>query len=474
MSFAAKIRKAINSVQPSVALKITLWYMLLLILTVLTLSSVTFWGNREALLKEKRQTLDSAVTNVLNTLNERGERQGIDLNDPDVLSGYVPKEGQIQITSPDGKLLQKSGEFKILLPFEKSMKPQIRDLNGVNVYYTAHPILIGSQVIGYLQAAVDIEEVALAQKVLLQQLFWLAGSSLLLAAIGGLFLSRQVIAPLETLNKEISNLTAQDLNRRIPLRGNGDEIDRLGKSFNQMMIRLEKSFLQQKQFVANASHELRTPLMVMRGHADILTRWGADDPVVVRDSAEAIGAEVVMMTKLVENLLTLAREELSLTLGPVNFPELIIESIEELPFLRHFRVDYDLVPEQIIYGDALYLKQLLRIILENAGKYVPQGGNIHISLKLMSDTTARKSGVLLYIEDNGPGIPAIELENIFDRFYRVDQARSRNIPGHGLGLSIAKKIVEAHHGKIRAENVQPHGARFCIEISNMHEIHGGY
>ena len=143
---------------------------------------------------------------------------------------------------------------------------------------------------------------------------------------------------------------------------------------------------------------------------------------------------------------------------PLNLSELIIESTKGLPFLSSFVVNYDLLPDLELRGDALYLKQLIRIILENAGKYVPSGGKIRISLQSDEDK------VKILIEDNGPGLPPDALEVIFDRFYRVDEARSRQVPGHGLGLSIAKRIVDAHGGRIWVENVEPHGARFCVVL----------
>ncbi|MDR3600442.1 MAG: HAMP domain-containing sensor histidine kinase [Desulfosporosinus sp.] len=440
------------------AWQITLWYILLLLLTVLILSALTYWGNSQALHKEEQQVLESTVTRVLGVLDDQMEGQVVDIRDPKTLKGNVPKRVTIQLTSLQGTVLQKAGDLRDQLPVEQQAGPEIRVLNDEDVYYMARPIMSVGKQIGTLQALIDLEDVELAETVFLRQLFWLGGSALLLAAIGGFILSRQVLAPLAELNREISLLTANDLNRRLPLRGNGDELDLLGQTFNHMLQRLEVSFKQQKTFVANASHELRTPLMVIRGHADILQRWGAEDPVIVRDSATVMVDETKMMTKLVENLLTLAREELQLTLVPLNLSELIIESARGLPFLRSFEVKYDLLPDIEIKGDELYLRQLIRIILENAGKYVPLGGRIRVFLQSVEDT------VRLIIEDNGPGFPPDALELIFNRFYRVDEARSRNIPGHGLGLSIAKRIVEAHGGRIWAENLEPQGARFCVEF----------
>lgn len=456
------------SLRPGLAGKITLWYMVLLILTVLMLSGLTFWGNRQALLQAKRQALENTVLHILSTLNESGEGQAMSVNDPDVLAGNVPKGVTVQISSLEGMIIQHSGQFKYELPVEHQIDPTNRVIQGEDFYFMAQPIQLGGHIIGYLQAVIDLEEVEFAQKVLLEQMIWIGSSALLLAAVGGLFLSRQVLSPLQHLNQEISNLTAHDLNRRITLRGTKDELDRLAQSFNQMLSRLEISFQKQQQFVANASHELRTPLMVIQGHSDILKRWGAEDPVLVRESAASIGVEIEMMTKLVENLLTLAREDLKLSLTLVDFEELIVDSTAGLPYLQKLKLEYDLASEVKLQGDALYLRQLLRIILENASKYVPEGGKIQVTLRI------KENQVFLMIEDNGPGIPEKALTAIFDRFYRVDEARSRNVPGHGLGLSIAQRIVEAHHGRIWAENVVPHGARFCIEFPEKISRTGRY
>ncbi|MHB1404483.1 MAG: sensor histidine kinase [Desulfitobacteriaceae bacterium] len=458
MSFARKIRGLAGKVrwQPGLAWKIALWYMLLLLLTVLMLSGLTYFGNRQALVREKRQFLENSVAQISNILNDRGEGQAMDIRDSELFKGNVPQGVNLQISSLSGDVIQHTGSS--LLPVAADVNPEIRVFNGEDFVYVARPIQSQGKIIAYLQGTLDLDDVELAQRVLLKQIFVVGGSALLFAALGGLILARQVLSPLAKLNAAISGLTARDLSQRLPLKGNGDELDRLGQNFNRMLERLEISFAQQKQFVANASHELRTPLMVIGGHADILERWGAADPGVVKDSAHAIANEVGMMTKLVENLLTLAREELVLSLSVVNLSELVMEGTSGLPFMRTHQVQYDVASEVYVHGDALYLKQVLRIIMENASKYVPPGG--HIVIRLQNEDER----ALITIEDDGPGIPPESLETVFDRFYRVDQARSRSVPGYGLGLSIAKKIVEQHQGRMWAENVDPHGACFWVEL----------
>ena len=444
--------------QPSLAWKITLWYIGLLLLTVFMLSALIYWGNRQALLKEKLILLNDTVAQALSVISENNGGLGNTIQELNTLSGNIPKGVTLQITSTSGGNLWRSGNS---LPYAENVSPEIRMIEDQDIYYVARPIQAQGITLGYLQAAVDLKEVEVAQRILLSQLFWIGASAVLLAAIGGLFLARQVLYPLEALNKEISHLTARDLHRRLPLRGNGDEIDRLGQSFNKMLGRLERSFEQQKQFVADASHELRTPLMVIRGHADILQRWGSEDPAVTRDSAKAISEEVSTMSKLVDNLLILAREDCTLTLDRLNLSELIVDGTAGLPYLQGLNLTYTLKPDIYIVGDAIYLKQVLRIILENASKYVQPGGEVRLSLSEQQQT------VHLAISDNGPGIPPEDLENIFARFYRVDKARSRTVPGHGLGLSIAKRIVDQHGGRIWAENVEPQGALFNIELPKV-------
>lgn len=456
-----KLRKSsLRSIlQPSLAWKITLWYIGLLLLTVFMLSALIYWGNRQALLKEKLILLNDTVAQALAVVSANNGGLGNTIQELNSLGDNIPRGVTLQISSTSGGVLWRSGHNA--LPYAENVTPEIRVFEDEDIYYAARPIQTKGITLGYLQAAVDLREVEVAQRILLSQLIWIGVSAVLLAAIGGLFLARQVLYPVEALNKEISQLTARDLHRRLPLRGNGDELDRLGQSFNKMLGRLERSFEQQKQFVADASHELRTPLMVIRGHADILQRWGADDPAVTRESAKSVSDEVATMSKLVDNLLILAREDFNLTLDRLNLSELIIDGTAGLPYLQEFNLEYDIPSDVSIVGDAIYLKQVLRIILENASKYVPSGGTIKITLSEQAQL------VQLSIADNGPGIPEAELEHIFDRFYRIDKARSRTVPGHGLGLSIAKRIVEQHGGRIWAENIDPHGAHFIIDLPKI-------
>lgn len=164
------------------------------------------------------------------------------------------------------------------------------------------------------------------------------------------------------------------------------------------------------------------------------------------------------MTRLVKNLLTLAREEVQLNISEVNLSQLMLKSTEDFLYIGSYQVDYQIEPGVIIKGEQVFFKQVIRTLLENIAKYVPSGTYVGLCLHKLPDR------VRLIFEDNGPGIPEDALEAVFDRFYRVDEARSRQIPGHGFGLSIAKRFVELHQGRIWAENVQPHGARFIVEL----------
>lgn len=437
--------------------KITLWYVLLLLVTVLVLSALIYWANERSLLQAKAELLKNSVTQVLNFYSEASEGDTESIENSDLIK-EVSRGVFIQVSSKDAKNVRMiSG---IALPVEQNTSLQLRRVSGREVYYLARPINAQGKTFGYLQAAIDLQDVMSAQATLLRQLLLLSISAVILAALGGVILSHQVLGPLNKLNKEIADMSVQDLNRRLNVRENGDELDALIGNFNKMLDRLERAFIQQKQFVSNASHELRTPLMVIGGHADILQRWGAEKPNVVRDSARSINEEVRLMTKLVEDLLTLAKEDLGLNLTGLDLSELVLQSASGLPFLQGYQVVFDVISNVTVKGDALYLKQLVRIILENAGKYVPPKSTIKISL------SKNQAGAYLCIEDNGPGIEQEALKDIFLRFYRVDEARSRSNQGYGLGLSIAKMIVEQHGGTIWAENVAPHGAKFCISLPN--------
>ena len=300
------------------------------------------------------------------------------------------------------------------------------------------------QLLGYLQAAADLRQVDAARSILLVVLMIGGVLAILLAALIGWFSAHRALKPLKVITQTALQITrADDLSRRIPVPpGPHDEVGRLAMAFNESLERLEKLFNAQRRFLADVSHELRTPLTAIRGNVDLLRRMGGADPT----SLDAIQTEAERMSRLVGDLLLLAQAEsgnLPWVSQPVELDTLLLEVFREAQ----------------VMGDRDRLKQLILNLVSNALKYTPEGGRVTLGLGRASGNWAR-----LTVSDTGVGIPPDELPHIFERFYRVDKARSRAMGGAGLGLSIAQRIAQMHGGRIEAasDGQAGHGATFCI------------
>ena len=226
----------------------------------------------------------------------------------------------------------------------------------------------------------------------------------------------------------------------------------------------------QKQFVSNASHELRTPIAVIQGYASMLERWGKTDKEVLDEGISAIAQETNAMKELVERLLFLARHDKKTLMLEVEVfdPMEIISAVHRdatlLSAVHQF--DLRLQGSAKVSGDKGMLKQLMRILVDNAIKYTPPGGHITLTMKLEG------AHCVLSVTDTGEGIAPEEMSRIFDRFYRSDQARVAQTSGHGLGLSIARIITVAHGGKITVRSKKGTGTNFAVKLPVSYEDRG--
>jgi signal transduction histidine kinase len=251
---------------------------------------------------------------------------------------------------------------------------------------------------------------------------------------------------------------ADDLSRRIPMDGAPqDEVGRLGMAFNESLERLERLFNAQRRFLADVSHELRTPLTAIRGNVDLLRRMGGADPT----SLDAIQSEAERMSRLVGDLLLLAQADsgnLPLARDRVELDTLLLEVFREAQMLAAgVHVSIGEIDQAVVIGDRDRLKQLLLNLVSNAVTYTPEGGRVTLGLARVNEFAR------IAVSDTGVGIPPDELPHIFDRFYRVDKARSRLMGGAGLGLSIAQRIAHLHGGRLEAMSEgEGKGTTFCV------------
>ena len=238
----------------------------------------------------------------------------------------------------------------------------------------------------------------------------------------------------------------------------------LEEAVNDLLDRMQAAYSQQTQFVSDASHELRTPIAVLKGYADLLKRWGKDDPQVRDEAIEAIQAEAERMSRLVEQLLFLARGDsgrTQLKLTTLDLTELVKEVWEESQMIDSTHIWRLDAPEPVACtGDRDMIKQALRILSDNAAKYTPAGKAI--TLRAFVDQQGRPC---LVVRDEGMGIQAEDAAHVFDRFYRSDRTRSRQSGGAGLGLAIADWIVTQHNGHMEVYSWEGIGSRFSIVFS---------
>ena len=273
-------------------------------------------------------------------------------------------------------------------------------------------------------------------------------------------LTRKALSPLTDIAQQLERITASNLSERFAVGGGEEELVQLRGVLNEMLDRIESGYNSQKRFISDASHELRTPISVIQGYADMLSRWGTEDPAVTRESIAAIKSEAAGMKELVDQLLFIARHEgnaYPYEMEYFDVSELIDELARDTRLIDERHEIQVLANEKcVVKADRAALKQAIRVFVDNAIKYTPAGGHIALAC-LVEKKTCR-----ITVADDGPGIAHGDLERIFERFYRSPAARGSDVDGHGLGLSIARLIVRAHGGRIEVQSREGSGSRFHV------------
>lgn len=281
-------------------------------------------------------------------------------------------------------------------------------------------------------------------------------------------LNKRVLAPIRDIAGMAATLSENNLSNRINIAGTKNELKDLASVINTMLDRIERSYNSQKQFVSDASHELRTPIAVIRGYTDMLKRWGKDDPEVLDEGINAISQETESMKDLVESLLFLARHDkktLMMEKSVFDAAELMQEVQKEEEIIHQdYCFDLHVGESTRLNADRNMIKQVLRILIDNAVKYSPAGTTVTLGCGKSGDGRTE-----LTVADQGCGIKAEDIPQIFERFYRSDSARKTETSGHGLGLSIARIIVVAHEGKIKVRSKEGAGTVFILSFPEERE-----
>ena len=287
---------------------------------------------------------------------------------------------------------------------------------------------------------------------------------LLVFPLGVWFLAKRALTPLNRMTRVASHISSQDLSQRVPVSNTHDEVGELSLTLNRMLDRLQETFETQRRFTADASHELRTPVTAISGHASYLLRRTNPTPEQI-EPLTIIRSEAQRMSKLVNDLLELARADAGLTVRrePMNLVEIIEGVAKELAPVAGSATIRAFSPQPLleVSGDAGRLKQVVLNLVQNA----LNAGSSEVSVSLLREGKWARLEVL----DNGPGIPEAAIPNLFDRFYRVDGARSTRGNGSGLGLAIVKWIVEQHGGTVGVESKVGEGTVFTVMLPALEQ-----
>lgn len=319
-----------------------------------------------------------------------------------------------------------------------------------------------------LEAGVSIGDVLHTLDLLRFLLLSLIPLVIAIACVGGAWISGRALKPVHDITAAAFRVSIDNLSKRLPVPPSRDEIARLTQVLNSMLERLESSVTTLSQFVADASHELRTPLAVIRTSAELALRR-ARSPEAYRASLQEIAAETQRMTQLVEDLLLLARRDTGaaeMPLTAIDLREVLAEVAAEMRGLadqRQIRMSVSLgVGVAFIAGNRPALHRLFLVLLDNALKYSPDGGEVILTVQEKDESVA------VTVQDFGSGISSTHLPHIFERFYQADRARSEG--GHGLGLSLARSIADAHRAEIEVRSAEGCGSTFRVQFAALHSI----
>jgi heavy metal sensor kinase len=294
-------------------------------------------------------------------------------------------------------------------------------------------------------------------------LIWRVPASLLVAALASWWLSGFALRPLSRLAVAASAIDVGTLDRRLPVRGVGDELDQVADAFNQTLGRLEHAVGEMRQFSAALAHELRTPMAALRGEIELGLRSPGTSDAQQHAFASQI-EEIDKVARLIDRILTLARAEsgqIRLKLEPVDLGTLVASVVEQLlPIAEAHSIDMhgDYAQGVVVNGDTSWLERLLLNLLDNAFKFTKANGRVDVRVNRQGDTGR------IDIQDTGIGLSADDAERVFERFFRADRSRSSATEGAGLGLSLVQWIAEQHHGTVTVKSRLGEGTTFTVTL----------
>jgi two-component system, OmpR family, sensor kinase len=468
MSYAKRMGRSIHSIRA----RLTLWLALLMVVCMAVFGFCLYVAEANALTTSVDQTLRVQAQQVASSYdfgspangNETGQHVDISAVDQFATANLFVEtfdtQGQPLARSQNLGHLHLPDETHAAMLLHASPHLSTQAVPGSTLRVYSLPAVRGGSLIGLVMVATSLQEVTATTQTLLMLLIVGSIGVGLLTIIGGGVLVRRGLYPLDEMATVAEGITAWRLDQRLVLRNRAVEVERLADTFNVMLNRLDEAFTAQRRFVADASHELRTPLATLLGRCEVLL-LNPGLPADTRSGLVIMRDESARMGRMVANLLLLAHGDDVPVVArrPVELDTLLLEvgqqahsqAVGVMVAIAH-------IEQAEVLGDADLLKQALLNLADNALSNTPPGGRVALSLAV------EDGHAYLAVRDTGPGIAGDHLPHIFERFYRVDTARSRRSGGAGLGLSIVRAIAEAHGGHVAVESIVGQGSMFTIVL----------
>jgi len=460
----------------SISFRLVAWYAGLLAMIFLLLGALFYLDLRHFLENDLRESQSRRTRQIANTLLAHVKQTGEPYVASQTKDWYEPEINDrfIRITRADGTLIYISGapkdgsfdpaEVPIFPPLSQTESHRKLQLSGDKTLLVAALNFKSYNNPAYL---VEFGELLDPVETMLNHLFlqlaWGLPLSVIIIAGGGYLLVRRSLTPVEQITRAAERITQHNLSERLPVSSTGDELERLSISLNRMITRLDEAFQNSKRFVADASHDLRTPLTILRGELENFAEDNRLDSEL-RDRAGSMLEEVVHLGKIVEQLLTLSRldaGEAQTEWTRFDFAELAKTTAEQLHLLaedKGISISCDVSLPVPVKGNRVRLKQVVVNLLDNAIKYTPENGAVHLRV------LAVNGHAVLEVEDTGIGIPPTALSHVFERFYRVDPSRTADSESAGLGLAIVKAICIAHGAEVEVHSTVGSGSCFRTRL----------
>ena len=454
----------------SLRLRLALWYVLLLAIILAAFSAGIYWALRHNLYANLDNSIEARANDLLAIVRYEEGRPSLAgslaANSPDLGEQFV------RVYDAAGSLtFDNSGDAGTVpihaAAVQKALAGGVttRSVSGGDDPFRVLvvPIERDGAVTGVLEVGRAADDVSDTLSTVLLILAVAYPGTLALASLGGVFLAGRALSPIDRITRLARRTSAEDLSQRLNLRLPDDEVGRLARTFDEMIARLDGAFRRQRQFTADASHELRTPLTAIKGQVEVaLSR--PREAEAYREVLQVVNEETNRLIRMVGSLLTLARADagqIPLSREVIDVSQLVSGAVEQVrPAAEQEGVAITVAqgPALTLRADEDLLLQLLLNLLDNAIKCTARGGRVDVGWR----ADGRRAD--LWVRDTGTGIAAEDLPYIFDRFYRVDKARSRAEGGTGLGLAISRWIAEAHGGSISVESEPGRGSAFTVRL----------